>query len=881
MQVLCILLLRLVVVAKSDNVTTTPVSPSPSWQPQQCAAPLQQSGQSPQQSVYRVGILALRGEAHARMNWTPTIEYLQLAVGSKFDPPLQFEIVPLPFANIFDAIRTATVDFFYVNPSMFSCMESELQAVPLVTIINKRLTHDLDQYAGVIFTKSDNNAIQSISDLKGKRVAATDISELGSGQMQFRAMQEAGLHHLQDPAQILFTANQKKVVDAVLKGQADAGFVRTDLLERMRNAKEGPDLDPASVRVIVRDEAMRTSSGEIFPFPASTRLYPEWAIASLPTVDISVSRAVQASLLDVADRASIAPALLSCYDEALCDDNDNKNDAESRAACHNSCFEGLDPSLFKLYDTTPEVALKAFEAMKIAKYAGFRPSLSYMELRDMQEEIGYTKYDEKQKQAQCIQSDNLTDAVVCPTGYLKRSEDDILDGCASAGIPCHGFACLCSPCLKEEGPRDLLALILPTSVLVVIAGILLALLLKKIRDESFWKITRKEIVNTTTCKGTPYVLGHDASVPLFLAEYKGTQVAVKRILLPLKEDQDVTSRSIVPMEMQQSADQPLYQTADAIDAESGSLSLRPEVKVATMTTASKKKATFSSVLQFPGKFGSKAVDRAKLKRLFKNEMKLISKMRHPCIATVLGAVVGNENPEPLLVLEYMERGSLADLLHENQGVLGGDVVLPLLRDIIQGLRFLHASEIVHGDLMAQHILIDSNFRAKLSCCRLSSKNLIAIADRRPTGTPYWMAPEILRHETYNTKASDMYAFGVILYEIFSRKLPYEGEDSNKVLNRVADKQVQKRLPVPFGCPSEAAELMNACFREEPEDRPTAGEIDIRLKMLDINTMGVGVMRSMLARQISQASRVTAPLSRESSAQSAQPLPEVSEQFTME
>lgn len=199
-------------------------------QQQQCVAPMPLPSGGPSdggevvKSVYRVGILALRGNDHAFHVWGPMMEYLDLALGAHFQEPLQFKIVPLSFADVFDAIRANEVDFFYVNPSMFSCMETELQASPLATVISDRLGYDLEQYAGVIFARAnETNDIHTLPDLQGTRIAATDIAELGSGQMQFRAMRQAGLHHLQDPAQVLFTHDQLKVVDAVATGQADVG----------------------------------------------------------------------------------------------------------------------------------------------------------------------------------------------------------------------------------------------------------------------------------------------------------------------------------------------------------------------------------------------------------------------------------------------------------------------------------------------------------------------------------------------------------------------------------------------------------------------------------------------------------------------------------
>jgi serine/threonine protein kinase len=68
----------------------------------------------------------------------------------------------------------------------------------------------------------------------------------------------------------------------------------------------------------------------------------------------------------------------------------------------------------------------------------------------------------------------------------------------------------------------------------------------------------------------------------------------------------------------------------------------------------------------------------------------------------------------------MEHGSLYDLLHNETMVIEGELLLPILRDISQGVRFLHAAvpQVIHGDLKAQNILVDSRFRAKVRPTKL-------------------------------------------------------------------------------------------------------------------------------------------------------------------
>ena len=158
----------------------------------------------------------------------------------------------------------------------------------------------------------------------------------------------------------------------------------------------------------------------------------------------------------------------------------------------------------------------------------------------------------------------------------------------------------------------------------------------------------------------------------------------------------------------------------------------------------------------------------------------------------------------------MDHGSLHDMLHNETMVLDGEQLLPILKDISQGVRFLHAAnpQVIHGDLKGQNILVDSRFRAKVADFGLSQKKRVGA-----TGTPFWMAPELLRGDSTNTSASDVYSFGITLYEVYARKDPYEGEDFSEVMEKVSDPTINKRPGIPKACPPEIETLMTDCLEE--------------------------------------------------------------------
>lgn len=124
-----------------------------------------------------------------------------------------------------------------------------------------------------------------------------------------------------------------------------------------------------------------------------------------------------------------------------------------------------------------------------------------------------------------------------------------------------------------------------------------------------------------------------------------------------------------------------------------------------------------------------------------------------------------------------------------------------------------------------------------------------------TGTPYWMAPELFRPGQVNTSASDVYSFGIILYEVYSRKEPYEGEDYESVIRDVTDTKVNKRPPIPIACPDRIASIMLDCIDAEPFNRPSFEEIDLRLKRCSVENVEPGELHlSYQARKQLRARR---------------------------
>jgi len=374
-------------------------------------------------------------------------------------------------------------------------------------------------------------------------------------------------------------------------------------------------------------------------------------------------------------------------------------------------------------------------------------------------------------------------------------------------------------------------------VVVLVPTIVFALLLAcaiwayiSIVHNSVWEVKLDEL----EFGDVPKVIGQGSFGMVLLAEYRGTKVAVKKVIPPEEKEKsqpriefNTGKEGVILRTIQGDTEMAVGDVNPGLRSMgvqktlilsgSGSprrISLR-DLSVQSSQDRSSKGKSAAQVLRLRNR------KHEKMKREFVEEMRQLAKLRHPNITTTMGAVLSRT--EPMLVMEYMHNGSLYDAMRNDTiNLTSKEDILIIVQDIAQGMRFLHAADpqVIHGDLKTKNVLIDANFRAKVADFGLSAKALDGAR-----GTPYWMAPEILTETTHNSVMSDVYAFGILLYEVYSRKTPYEGEDFETVLNRVCNPAVCYRPPVPSMCPPAVAALMKNCLRHNKEDRLTMKFID--------------------------------------------------------
>jgi len=244
----------------------------------------------------RIGVLANRGAPECLEEWTPTAHYLTSAITG-----CRFSIVPLGFKEIDPAVAAGEVHFVLVNPMIYVNLEVRHNVMRIATMRNSYLDRTTTYYGGVILTRADRTDINSLGDLKGRRFMGVAPNSFGGWLAGLDELRRAGVRPEGDFAQLQFAGLQEDVVKNVLDRTVDAGTVRTGILERM--AAEGL-ISLKDVKILSpKDQASGLGA---FPFLLSTRLYPEWALATTRDVSEELAAQVASALLGLSPQRSLA-----------------------------------------------------------------------------------------------------------------------------------------------------------------------------------------------------------------------------------------------------------------------------------------------------------------------------------------------------------------------------------------------------------------------------------------------------------------------------------------------------------------------------------------------------------------------------------------------
>lgn len=225
-----------------------------------------------------------------------------------------------------------------------------------------------------------------------------------------------------------------------------------------------------------------------------------------------------------------------------------------------------------------------------------------------------------------------------------------------------------------------------------------------------------------------------------------------------------------------------------------------------------------------------AIKRLKFKKLtgqklstFQRELAILATAEHPAILKFMGAT----DTHPFsIVTEWMPNKSLYHELRK------GHKMTPTLKtiacfDIARGMQFLHSREIIHRDLKSLNVLLDKDLHTRIcdfGFSRVQGKEEVMTKN---VGTPHWMAPELLMATGGYDNKVDVYAYGILVWEILTGNLPYDGLSQPQIIAEVLVNDA--RPPIPPGVPEPLERLIRDSWAKDPDARPSFAEITKRFK----------------------------------------------------
>lgn len=230
-----------------------------------------------------LGVYAVRPKPVMLERYQPLADYLSAQLDD-----IRVELRVLDHEEMEAALEQHQLDLLMTDPSHYLIVRSrDSLSGALATVISTEDGRPASSLGGVIITRAGRDDIGRLEDLRKRRIAIPGMTYLGAYQTQAFELLEKGIE-LPRQAKLVIVPGHDAVVDAVLEGRADAGFIGSGLIESL--VAEGR-LDASQLKVIHGQQLVG------FPYEVSTRLYPEWPFVALSRVSQDTVRRITAALL--------------------------------------------------------------------------------------------------------------------------------------------------------------------------------------------------------------------------------------------------------------------------------------------------------------------------------------------------------------------------------------------------------------------------------------------------------------------------------------------------------------------------------------------------------------------------------------------------------
>ncbi|KAG8437216.1 hypothetical protein GDO86_008060 [Hymenochirus boettgeri] len=224
-----------------------------------------------------------------------------------------------------------------------------------------------------------------------------------------------------------------------------------------------------------------------------------------------------------------------------------------------------------------------------------------------------------------------------------------------------------------------------------------------------------------------------------------------------------------------------------------------------------------------------------ISKTIRKEVQHVRTLDHPNICKFIG---GSVEGDIFIITEYCPKGSLADVLFNDDVPLNWGFRLSFATDIARGMAYLHQHKIYHGRLISRNCVIDDRWVCKISDYGLTvyrRDEFKELMEKKPANI--YCAPEVIQNDSswvIPTAAADVYSYAIILVEIASRCSPFTGDTPIKDASwrpRIPDLSVSK---ADHDCPNQAdySELVKKCWAHNPMMRPSFEQIKKNLDRMN-------------------------------------------------
>ena len=247
------------------------------------------------------------------------------------------------------------------------------------------------------------------------------------------------------------------------------------------------------------------------------------------------------------------------------------------------------------------------------------------------------------------------------------------------------------------------------------------------------------------------------------------------------------------------------------------------------------------------------IENFSLSRQLLIELKQMADLHHDNLVRFHGVCM----EQPMLVTEYCPRGSLQDILEEEDISLDWNFKYSLINDILKGLRYLHTSDMrFHGNLKSSNCVVDSRFVLKLTDFGLHQLRRRKDTDQASyefCKSRLWSAPEVLSNRSMlasGNQKGDIYSFGIIVHEVAERNGTW-GMNSNllepkDIIERVTKEHLRPSVSK-LSMDDQLCSVMVKCWAEDPEYRPDINTVKADISRINKDNKSSNILDNLLTR----------------------------------